>query len=163
MNTADCVLRSFSGRRTPVGGLCSNENEDGIDVAKIMVVEDEGIVSLDLQLQLMGLGYTVSAVAASGEEAIRKATEMRPDLVLMDIRLKGDVDGIEAAAEIHTRFNIPVIYLTALADQDTVQRSEMTQHYGYVTKPLEEAELHTAIEAALHRHRAACKPGGSDA
>ena len=130
---------------------------------RILVVEDEIIVVMELQERLESLGYAVAAVAASGEEAIRKATETRPDLVLMDIRLKGDMDGIEAAAILHTRFDIPVVYLTALADQDTIQRSRLTQHYGYVVKPLEEAELHTIIEAALDRHRAARKPDGNDA
>jgi CheY-like chemotaxis protein len=115
----------------------------------ILIVEDEGIVAMDLENRLKGLGYSVSGVAATGEDAIRKATEARPDLVLMDIRLRGDMDGIEAARAIQARSHIPVVYVTALADRDTLQRSETTEHHGYVVKPLEDAELCAAIEAAL--------------
>ena len=120
-----------------------------------MIVEDEGIVSLDLQGQLISLGYSVAAVASSGEEAIRKAGEIQPDLVLMDVRLKGDMDGIEAAEAILAQFHIPVIYITALTDVNTRQRSEMTEHSGYLVKPMEEAELEAAIAAVLRQHRAA--------
>jgi CheY-like chemotaxis protein len=126
---------------------------------KIMIVEDEGIVTLDLQGQLMGLGYSVAAVATSGEEAIRKADETRPDLVLMDIRLKGDMDGIEAARAIQARFHIPVIYITALTDVDTRQRSDLAEHFGYLVKPMEEAELRAAIEAVLRQHKATNESG----
>jgi len=78
---------------------------------------------------------------------------MRPDLVLMDIRLKGDMDGIEAAEEIIARFDIPIVYLTALADENTLQRAELTKHYGYVGKPFDERELQTVIEKAIGRHK----------
>jgi CheY-like chemotaxis protein len=119
---------------------------------RIMIVEDEGIVSLDLRDQLANLGYSVAAVAASGEEAIRKAKETRPDLVLMDIRLKGGIDGIEAANEIQARLHVPIVYMTALADLDTRQRSQTTGYSGYLVKPVGEDELQAAIETALHRH-----------
>jgi two-component system cell cycle sensor histidine kinase/response regulator CckA len=115
----------------------------------ILIVEDEGIVALDLENRLEGLGYSVSGIAATGKDAIRKAAEMHPDLVLMDIRLRGDMDGIEAARAIQARSHIPVVYITALADQDTLQRSETTGHQGYVVKPLEDAELRVVIETAL--------------
>ncbi len=121
--------------------------------AQILIVEDDNITVMDLRDRLQGLGYTVAAVASYGEEAIKKAAEMRPDLVLMDIRLKGAVDGIEAAEEIHVRFDIPVVYLTAYADENTLQRAKVTEPYGYIIKPLEERELHTAIEVALYKHK----------
>ena len=119
----------------------------------ILVVEDESIVALDLENGLRSLGYSVPALASSGEEAIQKAAETRPDLVLMDIQLKGDMDGIEAAGGIRARFDIPVIYLTAFADDDIVRRARSTEPYGYLIKPFEEKQLHTTIEMALHKHR----------
>jgi PAS domain S-box-containing protein len=108
---------------------------------------------MELEDSLQSLGYVVSAVASYGEEAIEKAAERRPDLVLMDIRLKGNVNGIGAAKEIHESFDIPVIYLTAYADEDTLQRAKITEPYGYIVKPFEERELHSAIEMALYKHR----------
>ncbi|MBE0517382.1 MAG: response regulator [Methanophagales archaeon] len=119
---------------------------------QILVVEDEGIVATGIRNMLKDLGYTVPAVASSGKDAIKKAAEMRPDLVLMDIVLEGDMDGIEAAEQIRARFDIPVIYLTAYADETTVQRAKMTTPYGYLLKPFNERELHAAIEMALYKH-----------
>ena len=120
--------------------------------AKILIAEDESIVALDLENRLESLGYSVAAVAASGEEAIQQAAETRPDMVLMDIRLKGDMDGIEAAQEIRARFDIPVVYLTALADDDTLRQAKITEPLGYVLKPFEDRELYKTIEIALHKH-----------
>lgn len=119
---------------------------------KILIVEDEDIIAEDLQDCLKNLGYMVSAIASSGEEALQKTTEMHPDLVLMDIRLKGDIDGVEAANQIRTRFNIPLVYLTAYADKDTLQRAKVTEPFGYILKPFEERELYTVIEIALYKH-----------
>ncbi len=119
---------------------------------KIMVVEDENIVALDLRNALTTLGYAVSAIAASGEEALHCAHENRPDLVLMDIRLKRDLDGIETADRLRQQFFIPVIYLTAYADPATLQRARLTEPYGYILKPFEERELQMVIEMALYRH-----------
>ena len=119
----------------------------------VLVVEDESIVALDIQNMLGSLGYEVPVVVSSGEAAIEKAAETHPDLVLMDIRLKGDMDGIEAAEQIRGRFNIPVVYLTAYADDETLQRAKITEPYGYILKPFGERELHTAIEIALHKHK----------
>ena len=93
-------------------------------MARIMVVEDEGIVARDIQNRLKGLGYAVPAIASSGLEAVKKAAETQPDLVLMDIRLKGDMDGVKAAEQIGARFNIPIIYLTAYADEETLERAK---------------------------------------
>jgi CheY-like chemotaxis protein len=116
---------------------------------QILVVEDENIIALDLRIRLNGLGYAVLAVATSGEEAITKATELHPDLVLMDIRLRGEMDGIEATQIIQAHSDVPIVYLTALADEDTLRRAEATRAQGLIRKPFEDAELRTAIEAAL--------------
>lgn len=121
--------------------------------ATILVVEDERIVAKDLQNRLKKFGYAVLPVASSGEEAINRVTENCPDLVLMDINLKGDMDGVEAARQIHTRFNIPVIYLTAYADNNTLERAKLTEASGYLLKPFKERELYTNIEMALSKHR----------
>ena len=120
---------------------------------RIMIVEDEGIVVLDIRSNLQELGYEVAGVASSGEEAIEKVAEERPDLVLMDIRLQGRLDGIDAAGQIRARFDIPVVYLTAHADEATLQRAKLTEPFGYLLKPFEERELQTTIELALYRHK----------
>ncbi|MDZ7290530.1 MAG: response regulator [candidate division KSB1 bacterium] len=121
--------------------------------ARILIVEDENIVAKDIQNTLKGLGYEVTAIVASGEDAILKAAETRPDLVLMDIMLKGYQDGVEAAQQILALYNIPVIYLTAYTDEKTLQRAKVTEPYGYILKPFEERELHIAIEMAIHKHQ----------
>ncbi|HJQ24902.1 MAG TPA: EAL domain-containing protein [Blastocatellia bacterium] len=122
--------------------------------ARILVVEDESIVALDIQERLQSLGYDVPLTVASGEKAVERAGELRPDLVLMDIQLRGHMDGVEAAGQIRQRFDIPVIFLTANADHPTVQRAIVTEPFGYVIKPFEERELHTTIEMGLYKHRA---------
>ncbi len=119
---------------------------------QILIVEDEGIVAKDIENTLKKLGYAVPAIAFSGEEAIKKAAETLPDLVLMDIVLEGDMDGVEAAEQIRDRFDIPVVYLTAYANDKTLQRAKVTGPYGYILKPFEERELHTGIEIALYKH-----------
>ena len=121
--------------------------------AQILIVEDERIVAQDIRVTLVNLGYSVAAVVSSGEAAIEKAEELRPDLVLMDIVLREDMDGIQAAEQIRTRFDIPVVYLTAYADEKRLERAKLTQPFGYVLKPFNDRELHTNIEMALHRHR----------
>lgn len=129
--------------------------------AKILVVEDERITAEDIKSGLEFAGYTVPAIVSSGEDAIEKAGELKPDLVLMDIKLKGEMDGIEAAGQIRVRYDIPVIYLTAYSDESTVQRAKVTEPSGYILKertglikkPFEESELHTAIEITLYRHK----------
>ncbi|MFH1954289.1 MAG: response regulator [Pseudomonadota bacterium] len=93
------------------------------------------------------------AVVFSGEETIEKAAEMHPDLVLMDIRLKGEMDGIEAAEQIRARFHIPLVYLTACANGESLQRVKVSEPFGYILKPFEERELHGSIEIALYRHK----------
>ncbi len=120
---------------------------------RILIVEDESIVALNLTKRLTEAGYTIAMTATTGEAAIQAAEEMQPDLILMDIRLKGEMDGIEAAEQIRDRYNIPIIYLTAYADQHTLQRAKVTQPYGYILKPFETRELRSAIELALYKHR----------
>jgi PAS domain S-box-containing protein len=120
--------------------------------ARLLVVEDESIVARDIQNRLRNLGYDVPAVVAYGDRAVEMADELRPDLVLMDIFLKGEMDGIKAAELIRARHDIPVIFLTAFADPGTLQRAKVTEPFGYVLKPFEERELLTAIEMALYKH-----------
>ena len=119
---------------------------------RILVVEDEGIVALMIQKTLEKLGYEVPVTIASGEEAINQVEEMGPHLILMDIMLAGKIDGIEAAHQILTRFDIPIIYLTAYSDDDTLQRARITKPFGYLLKPFEEKELRITIEMALYKH-----------
>lgn len=129
------------------------EGVEAVALTQILVVEDENIVARDIENTLRRLGYAVPAVASSGEEAIEKAAAMHPDLVLMDIKLRGKTDGVTAAEEISDRLDIPIVYLTAYADQQTLQRAKLTEPFGYVLKPFDERSLYAAIEMALHRHR----------
>ena len=124
-----------------------------MEKAQILVVEDERIVAKNIQNKLKKFGYDIPAVAYSGEEAIKKIAETHPDLVLMDINLEGDMDGIQAAEQIRTRFDIPVIYLTAYADEETMQRAKVTEPYSYILKPFQAEELQTNIELALYKHK----------
>ncbi len=121
-------------------------------LTSILVVEDENIVAKDIVSRLKNLGYAVPTFVASGEEAIAAAGQHRPDLVLMDIMLRGEIDGVEAARQILDQFDIPVIYLTAYADEKTLQRAKVTEAFGYLLKPFEERELHITIEMSLYKH-----------
>lgn len=120
---------------------------------RILVVEDESLVAKDIQNMLRSLGYEVIDVVSTGEEAIQLAEATAPDLVLLDIVLKGEVDGIVAAERIWERFSIPVIYLTAYADETTLQRAKVTEPFGYILKPFDERELQTTIEMAFYKAR----------
>lgn len=120
----------------------------------IMVVEDEGIVARDIGQRLTKMGYNVVAVVDSGEAALEKASGTQIDLVLMDIILKGDLDGTQTARQLYERHHVPIIYLTAHADQATLQRAKETQPFGYVVKPFQEQDLKTSIEMALAKHQA---------
>ncbi len=129
--------------------------------SKILVVEDERITAEDIKSGLENAGYLVPAMVSTGEDAVEKAGKLKPDLVLMDIKLKGKMDGIEAAGQIKLRYNIPVIYLSAYSDEFTMKRAEITDPSGYIVKddtglvrkPFEESELHNVIEITLHRHK----------
>jgi len=118
----------------------------------VLVVEDESIVSKDIQHSLKKLGYNVVGSSSTGEKAIELALELKPDIVLMDIMLKGEMTGIEAAEEIRSSINIPVIYLTAYADEGTLDKAKVTEPYGYIIKPFKEIDIHTSIEMALYKH-----------
>ena len=120
---------------------------------RILVVEDEQIVAMDIQRTLQGLGYDVPDLVASGSKAIETAETLQPDLVLMDIRLRGPMDGITAAHMIRERWDIPVVYLTAHADPDTLQRAKITEPFGYVLKPFEGRDLQTTVEMALYKYK----------
>ncbi|MBA3542701.1 MAG: response regulator [Deltaproteobacteria bacterium] len=119
----------------------------------ILVVEDERVVAKDLQQTLVSLGYLVPVTAASADEAIRSASERCPDLVLMDIRIKGDRDGIETAQILRRDFDVPVVYLSASSDDETLDRVKMSVPYGYLIKPVSSLELRSAVEIAIHKHQ----------
>ena len=120
--------------------------------SRILVVEDEKIVAMDVASSLSGRGYEVAGVVSTGEEAVLIARSKPVDLVVMDIRLKGDVDGLQAAEQLR-RYDIPVVYLTAYADESTLERAKITNSMGYILKPFEDKELYTIVEIALYRHK----------
>lgn len=119
---------------------------------KILIVEDEAVVSLDISRRLEKMGYEVIGRVASGEEALELVQEERPHLVLMDINLQGEMDGIDTATILYKDHNLPVIYLTAYAGESTLERAKESKPYGYILKPFKERELHAAIEIAISRH-----------
>ncbi len=119
---------------------------------RILVVEDEHIVALDIKMHLEKYGYEVPVTCPSGEEALEKIEQVDPILVLMDIKLQGQLDGLQTAEAIRSRYRTPVILLTAYADEDTIQRAKISQPFAYIIKPFEERELRTAIVIALYRH-----------
>jgi PAS domain S-box-containing protein len=122
-----------------------------IESKRVLVVEDESIVALEIQDRLMGFGY-LAIIASSGEEAIKKAVEFHPDIVLMDVMLKGGMDGIEAAGRIKKSMDIPIVYLTAYSDENTLQRAKNTQPFGYLIKPFQARELNISLDIALYKH-----------
>ena len=138
-------LRSLYGNKPGLTGI--------LHKYQIMLVEDEVIVALDVRQRLEALGYIVVAHASSGEEAIMFASEIALDLILMDVRLRGKMDGIDAAAKIREHHDIPIIYLTAFADENTLSRAKLTEAYGYLIKPFEDRELRSSIEMALYKYQ----------
>jgi PAS domain S-box-containing protein len=122
--------------------------------ARILITENEIIVARDLEQRLHRLGYQVAGIVDTGEEAVQRTATLRPDLVLMDIRLNGEMDGIAAAVQIRSATKTPVVFVTAHADLDTLKRAGMSEPVGYIVKPFEEEALHAAIEMAFYRHRA---------
>ena len=121
---------------------------------RIIVVEDEAIVARDIEQQLLGLGYDLVGHATTGEQAVALTDELLPDLVLMDIQLAGDMDGIDAAQAIREQFSVPVVFLTAFAADDTLARAKLTEPFGYILKPFSERELRTVMEMALYKSQA---------
>jgi PAS domain S-box-containing protein len=130
---------------------------------RIMIVEDEAVISMDIESTLTALGYQVVAAAATGAVAIERALSVRPDLMLMDIMLRGPMDGVEAAERIRALLDVPIIYLTAYATDETLQRAKLTQPFGYLLKPFEERDLRTAIELALYTHQMSAQLRDSEA
>jgi PAS domain S-box-containing protein len=122
--------------------------------AKILVVEDDRVVARDIQQQLRRIGHEVLGLAVRGDDAISQALQTRPDLVLMDIRLEGEIDGVEAARQIRERCYSPVVFLTAYSDDETLRRASQTEPFGYLLKPFEDSQLRTVIEIALYKHAA---------
>ena len=122
------------------------------DTTRILVVEDEFVTGLEIQARLEDLGYDVLDIIDTGEEAVTKAADLQPDIMIMDITLKGEMTGIEAAGIIRSRYEIPVIFLTAHSDEATVQKAVQSEPFGYLIKPLEERALHTTIRMALYKH-----------
>lgn len=120
---------------------------------QILVVEDESITALDIQRTLQDMGYDVPCTVASGEEAIEKTRENKPDLVLMDIILAGQMNGIEAAEQIRSRFNIPVVYVSASADKEMLEKAKKTESIELILKPFDEEQLKNAIESALNKSK----------
>ncbi|HEY5374557.1 MAG TPA: response regulator [Polyangiaceae bacterium] len=120
--------------------------------AAVLIVEDEGIIAQNVQELLTGLGYDAFAIATTSAEAVAQASERCPDVVLMDIRIGGELDGIATAALLRQRFDVPIIYLTALADEATLDRAKRTEPHGYLVKPIRPADLQSAIEIALFKH-----------
>ncbi|WP_392479867.1 response regulator [Nostoc sp. C110] len=125
-------------------------NTQTTETVRILVVEDEYILAMNLQETLELLGYTVSDIADSAETAIEKAAELLPNLVLMDIQLQGEMDGIHAAELIWNRFQIPIVYITGHSDKSTVDRAKLTFAFGYILKPIKEQQLYVAIQTALN-------------
>ncbi|HEX2574586.1 MAG TPA: ATP-binding protein [Polyangia bacterium] len=119
---------------------------------RIFIVEDQRLIAADLENTLKKLGYKVVGSVSSGEEALQKTLDARPDLVLMDIRLRGEMDGITAAEAIRRRLDVPIVYLTAYADEETIARAKGTTPFGYVVKPFNERELRATLEIALYKH-----------
>jgi CheY-like chemotaxis protein len=119
---------------------------------KILIVEDENIIALDIRFMLEDLGYMISAIVSSGEESIQKASKMKPDLVLMDIKLKGSIDGVSAGEEIYKQFRIPIVYLSAYSDQVTINRINNGKNGNpstVINKPFDEGELQSVIDNTL--------------
>jgi class 3 adenylate cyclase/CheY-like chemotaxis protein len=121
---------------------------------KILIAEDEKIIALDIKKTLQRLGYNVLGMVNNGPQALNFLQTTRPDLILMDIMLKGELSGIETASIINQEYGVPFVYLTALTDDETLNKAKITEPFGYVVKPFNERGLHSAIEMALYKHRA---------
>lgn len=136
-----------------MSGLDKVASSERMKKTKILLVENENIVARDIENILREMGYDVLSVLSRGKEVVDKAEELQPDLVLIDVRLQGEIDGVEAADRIYREFNIPVVYLTAYADEITMERAKLTEPFGYILKPFEERELQTSIEMALYKYK----------
>jgi diguanylate cyclase (GGDEF)-like protein len=131
----------------PASGVTSRRRN------RIFVIEDEGVVAKDIAMSLQRLGYEVIGRVASGEEALEQLPSLAPDLILMDIHLRGELDGVKTAKLVHQRMAVPIIFLTAFSDKDTISRAMLAQPFGYVVKPFQQVELRCVIEVALNRYQ----------
>lgn len=156
-DVAPCAVKAGDCRNCGFYQNVNNREQvdvaDRVEAVKVLVVEDENIVALEIKDRLKRLGYAVCGVVAFGEQAVEEAREKHPDLVLMDIRLKGKMDGVEAAGIIQSESDIPVVFLTANSDDSTFLRAKLTNPFGFVLKPFHERELKTSIDLALYRHK----------
>ncbi len=141
-----------TGQKGILGTQAMSEATVSRKLGRVLIVEDERIVAASLRKRLQSLGYEVPALAHSGEQAIVLAEQLQPNLVLMDIHLEGEMDGVQAAQQIHS-LSIPVVYLTAFSNQDILERAKITEPYGYILKPYDERILSVVIEMALNKHR----------
>ena len=121
--------------------------------SKILIVEDEIIIAIDLKIRLEDLGYYVPGIAVNGRDAIKKTGEKNPDIILMDILLNGDKDGIEVAQQIRNQYNIPIIYLTGNQNDSVIERAETTEPYGYINKPFDNNEIENAIQLSVSKNK----------
>lgn len=124
-----------------------------MDKTNIIIVEDEWVIAADIEDRLTGMGYHVCAISATGEKAIELVNKFHPDLVLMDIKLRGEMDGIKASELIKTNHDIPVIFLTAFSNNEIIERAKMTEPFGYILKPVQSRELNISIEMALYKSK----------
>ena len=134
--------------------------DDTMAHGRILIVEDQNITALDIRRTLQEFGYDPVGPVVSGKDAVMSALTNRPDVILMDIILKGPMDGIDTAQVIQSQYRCPVIYVTAHSDQSMLDRAKVTEPSGYILKPINEQELYVAIEMALYRHRKAGSDSG---
>lgn len=132
--------------------MCLSPNK-----SRILVVEDESIVARDIAQQLQDLGFESAGIASNARQAVQMVADVEPDLVLMDIQLGGDMDGIAAAAIIRERFNLPVVFITAYSADEILERAKLTEPFGYILKPFSVRELYTTLTMALYKHQAECR------
>jgi two-component system, cell cycle response regulator len=149
---ADSDNLSFPGDEAGIADAPAQANAPA--PLSILLVEDEGIVARDVEETLTRLGYHVSGIASEGAQAVAMAEKLQPQLVVMDVSLRGELDGIQAARLIQQRSHVPIIFLTGHTDTETLHRAVLTGPLGYLIKPFQEAELHSTIEVAIHKHRA---------
>jgi len=134
-----------------------------MSATSILIVEDEGLIALDLKKKLEQAGYTVPAIADNAAAALLNVESLEPSLVLMDIRLRGPQDGIDTADQIRRRFHVPVIFVTAHADRETLDRARVTEPFGYIVKPFHSVDFRAQIEMALWKHKMEQKLRASEA
>lgn len=121
--------------------------------SRILIVEDELIEAMNFEQSLTSSGYEVVGIVSTGDQALKKVAELKPDLILMDIILKGEMNGIEVAARVKEDFNVPVVYLTAHPEESTLNRAKLTSPYGYIIKPVNKTDLKNTIELAIYKHQ----------